>query len=119
MKETLKTVLPGAPGDRIDLVARVMDEAVTIPGIGYKVGLDPLIGLLPVAGEAITLVIHLYLVLEAWLADVPLYVLPVMLGLAALDTATSLVPIVGPLLDAVLKANKWNRWLIRRFGDLD
>lgn len=99
---------PGTPAGRAKAVARVMDDAVRIPVIGYRVGIDPILTLLPVAGDVISVLISLYVVFEGWRAGVGPLAVVLMLGVAAVDAVVGVVPLVGPLLDTVWKANSWN-----------
>ena len=46
---------------RLKVIARLMDNAWAIPFTNFRVGLDPLIGLLPVGGDAAGLAITLYI----------------------------------------------------------
>jgi hypothetical protein len=115
---------PATPAGRAEFAANLMDEAITLPVVGIKIGLDPILTLLPgPAGTVVGAVVSLYIVLEGVLAGVPWYVLLAMVALAAADLALLLVesiPIVGEVVgavaDAFWKANKWNANLIRRFS---
>ena len=88
----------GAGVDRARAVSRLLDEAIPIPGTNYRVGLDPILGVLPVAGDAVAALGALYIVFEAFRARVPRSVLLKMLLLVA----------VGVVFDAFWKANRWN-----------
>lgn len=94
--------------ERSRRVGDLMDEAFTIPGLGYRVGLDPLVGIAPVAGDAVAACASLYIVAEAFRAGVPARTLAKMLLLIGADFGFGSIPVLGTLLDAVLKVNKWN-----------
>ncbi|MFC7096570.1 DUF4112 domain-containing protein [Halobaculum marinum] len=102
---------------RVQTVARVMDEAVRIPGTNTWVGLDPVLGVLPGAGDVVAAGISLYIVAEAAYLGVPLSTVVRMLANAAADAVLGSVPVVGPLFDAVIKANVWNVEHIEEFVD--
>jgi hypothetical protein len=93
---------------RIRRVARLLDDSVGVPLTRYRVGLDALLGLLPVAGDALTAVLSLYIVVEAARLGVSKRTLARMLGNVGLDFAVGSVPVVGDLFDAVWKANRRN-----------
>lgn len=93
---------------RMRLVARGLDDLVRVPGTDYRVGLDPLIGVVPVAGDLVAGAVSLYVVLEAARLGVSYGTLLRMLATVAVDVAVGSVPYVGPLFDAVWKANEWN-----------
>lgn len=107
------------PVDRAEKVAKLLDEAITIPVIGWKIGLDPLLNFLPFpVGDAISGLIGYYIVLEGVLARVPWHVLGLMFALATVDLLIGLLPIplIDGALDAAWKANKWNVRLMKRFA---
>ncbi len=107
------------PADRAERVAKLLDEAITIPIVGWKIGLDPLLNFLPFPiGDVLSGLIGYYIVLEGALARVPGHVFALMMTLATVDLLIGLapIPVVGPALDAAWKANKWNVKLIKRFG---
>jgi len=93
---------------RMRLVARVLDDSVRIPGTGFRIGLDPLLGLLPVAGDAVSGALSLYIVAESARLGVPYSTLLRMLAHIAIDVTGGSVPVVGDLFDAVWKANTRN-----------
>lgn len=94
--------------ERTRTVARLLDEAIPVPGTNRRIGLDPLIGLLPVSGDIVTGAVGLYIVAEAALVGVERAVLGRMIGNIALDVAIGSVPAIGDLFDAAWKANVKN-----------
>ena len=56
---------------RFSVVSRVLDDLVAVPGTNLRVGLDPLVGLIPIVGDAISGVVGLWLVGEAARFGVP------------------------------------------------
>lgn len=93
---------------RTRTVARLLDDAVPIPGTGYRIGLDGIVGLLPVAGDAVTAVVGLYIVAEAVRAGASASVVGRMLGNLLVDTVVGSIPVVGDVFDVVWKANVRN-----------
>jgi len=102
---------PAALG-RIRTVAYVLDESVRIPGTTIRVGLDPIVGLLPVAGDVATAVCSLYIVAEAVRLGVPKRTVVRLLANIAVDAVLGSVPVVGDLFDAYWKANVKNAELV-------
>ena len=94
-------------------MATLLDDVIELPVVG-RVGIDPLLGLVPVAGSTITAVFGLYVVLEAYLAGVPPRTLVRMLANIGLDWALSSVPLVGAIFDVVYRANRRNMRLFER-----
>lgn len=94
--------------ERMRLVARVLDESIRIPGTDFRVGIDPVIGVLPVAGDVVTAGLSLYIVLESARLGVSYRTVLRMLANISLDVAGGAIPFVGDVFDAVWKANKRN-----------
>ena len=94
--------------ERSRRVGGLMDEAFTVPGLGYRVGLDPLVGIAPVAGDAVAATTSLYIVAEAVRIGAPVRTLVTMVLLIGIDFLVGSIPVLGTALDAVLKVNKWN-----------
>lgn len=93
---------------RMRAVARLLDESVRVPGTRFRVGLDPIVGLLPGAGDALTGVLSLYVVAEAARLGVTYTTLLRMLANVGVDVVGGSVPVLGDLFDAVWKANVRN-----------
>jgi hypothetical protein len=93
---------------RVRVVARLLDDAVRVPFTRRRVGLDSLLGLLPVGGDAVGALLSLYVVVEAYRLGASRRVLARMLGNLALDFVVGVVPVVGDVFDAVWKANQRN-----------
>lgn len=93
---------------RMRFVARVLDDSVRIPGTEFRIGLDPVLGLLPVAGDAVSGALSLYIVVESARLGVSFRTLVRMLAHIAIDVAGGSVPVVGDLFDAAWKANTRN-----------
>ncbi|AUV81541.1 DUF4112 domain-containing protein [Salinigranum rubrum] len=111
------TVPPGLR--RARHVATLLDDAVTIPVVNVKVGLDALVGLLPLSGDLAAAVLSLYIVFEAVRSGVPRSVVARMLLNIAVDAAVGSVPVVGDLFDVVWKANRRNVTLFERAVGVD
>lgn len=93
---------------RMRFVARILDDSLRIPGTDFRVGLDPLLGLLPVAGDAVSGALSLYIVVESARLGVSYRTLLTMLAHIGIDVAGGSIPVVGDLFDAVWKANTRN-----------
>lgn len=105
--------------DRMRTVARLLDEAVTVPGTDFKVGLDPLLGSVPVVGDAVSAVVSLYIVGESARLGVSYGTLLKMLANVGIDAAGGAIPYVGVVFDAFWKANKWNLELLLEELEVD
>jgi hypothetical protein len=101
---------------RARAASRLLDAAVTVPGTSVRVGLDPLLSVVPF-GSLLGTLCSLYVVAEAARFGVPARTLVRMLGNLAVDTVVGAVPVVGPLADAVWQANVRNVALFERHVD--
>ena len=120
---------PKTLGDSTDLVREFLLRQINPDG-GFKdrsgasdlyytvFGLDGLIGLFPVIGDAITTALSLFIVHEAYQLGAPGHIIVRMLGNVALDGALGAVPLVGDAFDVLWRANRRNvrlltEWLER------
>lgn len=99
---------------RAQRVATLLDDAVTIPGVDVKVGLDSIVGLLPISGDIAAAVCSLYIVAEAARNGVAKRTLARMLFNIAVDVGVGSVPVVGDIFDVFWKANRRNVELFER-----
>ncbi len=99
---------------RIGRLTKVLDELVDVPGTPIKIGLDPLIGLIPVVGDAVAALAGGWLILEAARFGVPRIVLARMVLNLSIDLAIGAIPFVGDLYDFVFHSNSRNLALFRR-----
>lgn len=97
---------------RMRTVAYLLDESVRVPGTSFRIGIDPVIGVLPVAGDLVTATLSLYIVAESARLGVSYRTMVVMLANISLDVAGGSVPYVGGLFDAAWKANRRNVALV-------
>lgn len=100
--------------ERLRSFTRVMDDGFRIPGTRFRVGLDPLLGLVPGAGDVVGAVLAGAIVIEAVRRRVPGPTLVRMAFNIAIDTGLGTVPLVGDVFDAVWKANRKNLDLLER-----
>jgi hypothetical protein len=99
---------------RIGRVTKVLDELIEVPGTSIKVGLDPVIGLIPVAGDAVSALVGGWLILEASRFGIPRVVLARMVLNLAVDLGIGAIPILGDLYDVAFRSNSRNLDLFRR-----
>ncbi len=99
---------------RLRRLAWLIDGAFGLPGTKFRFGLNSVIGLLPVGGDAVLGAISLYIVYEAAKLGVPRAQVARMLANVALETVGGAVPLVGDLFDMALKANLRNLAIIER-----
>ena len=100
--------------DRVRSLARLMDDAIRVPGTGIGVGLDALIGLVPGLGDVAGGVISAYTLVGAARLGVPRTVLARMLLNLGTDALVGAVPVLGDLFDVGFKANVRNARLLEQ-----
>jgi hypothetical protein len=93
---------------RMETVAYVLDESVRVPGIGVRIGADPILGAIPVAGDVVSAAFSLYIVAESAYLGVSFATLLEMLANITIDLAGGSIPYAGTVVDALWKANKRN-----------
>jgi hypothetical protein len=96
------------------VLAKLLDNSISIPGTPWKIGLDPIVGLIPGIGDAIGAVLSGYIILEAARMEVPAFTLARMLLNVGIDTVLGAVPGIGDLFDAAWKSNMMNVALLDR-----
>jgi hypothetical protein len=89
-------------------VAWLVDAMFVLPGTRFRFGLNSIIGLLPVGGDAVLGLISLAIVFRAYQMGVPAAKIGRMLGNVGLEVAGGSIPIIGDLFDVALKANLRN-----------
>jgi len=100
--------------DRLISLARLMDSAIEVPGLRRGVGLDALLGLVPVAGDALSALIGLYSVIQARELGASRWLQARMVGNLLLDAAIGAVPIAGDVADVFFRAHRRNLRLLQR-----
>jgi len=108
---------PQSVRQRVEALEMLLERSFRIPGINYPVGLDAVVGLVPVLGDVVTTVMGAYLVWEARNLNMPRWKLWRMGANVALDTALGLVPVVGDAADFLFRSNTMNLKIIKRHLD--
>lgn len=101
---------------RVHRLARLMDSSIQLPG-GFRIGVDGLIGLVPVVGDMAAAGASFYIVAEAARAGVPARALARMVLNVALDTVVGSIPLLGDVFDFAFKANLRNARLMDAYLD--
>ncbi len=96
------------------VLARLLDSSIPVPGTKWKIGFDPIVGLIPGIGDVIGAVLSGYIILEAVRMEVPTFTLARMLVNVGIDTVLGAIPGVGDVFDAAWKSNMMNVALLER-----
>ncbi len=99
---------------RLRRLAWLIDGAFVLPGTRFRFGLNSVVGLLPVGGDAVLGLISLYIIYEAAQLGVPARQLALMVVNVAIEVVGGSVPVLGDIFDMALKANLRNLAIIER-----
>jgi hypothetical protein len=119
LKSTVTRLRRLTPGQeqRLEVLRRIsglLDSAVAVPGTRFRVGLDPILGLIPGLGDLVSPIFTFGIIWQAREIGVPRAVVMRMIFNVAIDTLVGLVPVVGDLFDFAWKANNRNLALLER-----
>lgn len=94
--------------DKLDRLADFLDESIRIPIIGYRIGYDALVGLIPGVGDVAGMMVSSYIVLQAARFRIPRATLLRMIANVAVEALIGAIPLLGDVFDATYKANLRN-----------
>lgn len=89
-------------------LSHLWDQAIGIPGTKWRIGLESIIGLLPIGGDWIGLVMSSYILFHAVKFNLPRSIMLRMVINILIDAIVGAVPILGDLFDTTWKANTKN-----------
>lgn len=101
--------------EKLRKLAYLLDERFAIPGLGVRVGLDGLVGLVPGVGDTVTLAASAYIVYRGVRLGAPRLMIGRMIANVAVDYVVGLVPVAGDIFDIAFKANRRNVALLDRW----
>ncbi|MFK8017331.1 MAG: DUF4112 domain-containing protein [Gammaproteobacteria bacterium] len=93
---------------RLQALARLMDDSIPVPVINKRIGIDSVIGLVPVVGDLAGGSIALYILYNGYRLGASFATLMRMLGNVVLEMIVGAVPLLGDLFDMAFKANLRN-----------
>ena len=100
--------------ERLIALTRLMDSAVDVPVLRTKVGLDALLGIVPVAGDLLSAAIGVYLIAQARELGASRWLQGKMIGNLVLDAAVGAVPLAGDIFDVYFRAHRRNLKLLQQ-----
>jgi len=96
------------------LLAELLDRRFTIPGTDIRIGLDPLIGLIPGVGDAAANLMGFFIVVVGAQIGLPRIVLVRMTANIALNAVIGSIPVLGDLFSVWFRSNIRNIRLLER-----
>ena len=118
--ERMRMEMPGLGTDaasvlkRVEALERMLERGFTVPGMNRPVGLDAILGLIPVFGDLMAAAMGSYILWEARNLGIPKWKIWRMAGNIGIDTALGAVPLVGDAFDFFFRSNTKNLRIIRR-----
>jgi hypothetical protein len=99
--------------ESLERLSWLLDDLFRVPVLGWRIGLDALVGLIPGVGDTATTLASLYILTSAVRYRVPKITL-LRMGLnLGIDYVLGALPLVGDLFDAWWKSNNKNIALLR------
>ncbi len=108
---------PAAIRKRVEALEIILERSFVIPGINRPVGLDAIVGLVPVVGDFVTAAMGAYMVWEARNLGMSKFQLARMAGNVGIDTLLGAVPLAGDVFDFFYRSNTKNLRIIRKHLD--
>jgi len=108
---------PAALRKRIETLEFLLERSFVVPGINRPIGLDAIVGLVPVVGDVITATMGAYIIWEARNLGMSKWQIWRMVGNLGVDTALGAVPLVGDAFDFLFRSNTRNLKIIKKHLD--
>lgn len=108
---------PASVRRRLEAMEALLERLFMVPGINRPIGLDSILGLIPVAGDLITAAMGAWLVWEARNLGMSKFQLVRMTANVGFDTAIGAIPVVGDLFDFAFRSNSRNLRILKRHLD--
>lgn len=108
---------PASIRARVEALELILERSFRIPGVNVPIGLDALVGLVPVLGDIVTTALGAYIVWEARNLGLSKWHLTRMGANVAFDTVIGLIPVVGDAADFMFRSNSRNLRIIKKHLD--
>jgi hypothetical protein len=101
--------------EKFERIAKLLDSRFVIPGTRIRFGVDPLLSLMPLIGDVITLVIASILIYNVYTRGASRKVVILMMLNAGFDTIIGAIPVLGTVLDVFYRSNERNLRLLKEY----
>jgi hypothetical protein len=108
---------PASVRRRIEHMEHLLEGLVTVPLVNRKVGLDVILDVIPVAGDAIAAALGAWIVWEARNLGMSKWQIARMAGNVGFDFLLGAIPWVGAIPDFFFRSNTMNLKMIKRHLD--
>jgi hypothetical protein len=108
---------PASVRRRLEAMETMLERIFVIPGINRPIGLDAIVGLIPIVGDLVTTAMGAWLLWEARNLGMSKFHLARMAGNIGIDTVIGAIPLVGDLFDFAFRSNSRNLKILKRWMD--
>lgn len=108
---------PQAVRQRVEALEQLLERSFHIPGTKVPIGLDSIVGLVPVLGDIVTAAMGAYMVWEARNLGMSKFQLIRMAANVGVDTALGAIPLAGDVFDFIWRSNSKNLRIIKKHLD--
>lgn len=108
---------PASVRRRVEHMEHLLEGLFVVPVLNRRIGLDVILDVLPVAGDAVAAALGAYIVWEARNLGMSKWQMSRMMGNVGLDFALGLIPFVGAIPDFFFRSNTMNLKMIKRHLD--
>ncbi|HEY0113890.1 MAG TPA: DUF4112 domain-containing protein [Allosphingosinicella sp.] len=108
---------PASVRRRLEAAEGLLERMFVVPGINHPVGLDAIVGLIPVVGDLVTTAMGAWLVWEGRNLGMSKFQLARMTTNVGVDALIGAIPLVGDLFDFVFQSNSRNLRILKRYLD--
>ena len=108
---------PASIRARVEAMELLLERSFRVPGLNVPIGLDALVGLIPVLGDIITTALGAYIVWEARNLGLSKWHLTRMGANVAFDALLGVIPLVGDAADFMFRSNTRNLRIIKKHLD--
>lgn len=106
-----------ASRQRIEAMERLLERVVVLPGINRPIGLDVMLGLIPIVGDIAAAALGSYIIWEARNLGLSKFHMARMMANVGFDAVLGFVPLVGDAADIMFRSNTRNLRIIRKHLD--
>jgi len=100
---------------RLERFSKMTDSSIRLPFTKFNIGVDAVIGLVPVIGDAAGLISSSYVLLEAQRMGVSKRIKLKIIANMLIDFVGGLIPLFGDVFDALFKANTRNTKILKDY----
>ncbi|WP_026897792.1 DUF4112 domain-containing protein [Daejeonella oryzae] len=97
----------------IEYVSKLMDDKFRLPGTNFRFGLDPILNLIPFAGNLSTFAVSIVLIATMAKYGASRKLLIMMSLNVLVDTTIGAIPLIGNIFDFAYKSNTKNLRLLK------